>query len=104
MDDLLSQWRGYSYRGGGYSLGIDPFAVNLHNPSIDFLRVLYDPQKQNVLLSSIVEEATKTIHAICGLVPDLATSEPHLPSWDVWLRGRGFSGPELGVDQNLFVN
>lgn len=52
VDDLLSQWRGYGDRGGGFSIGFSPHAV-LHavhtvtpDCEVSLGRVLYDESEQ----------------------------------------------------------
>ena len=51
-DDLLSQWRGYGDRGGGFSIGFNPHAalnaVQTATPAceVSLVRVLYDESEQ----------------------------------------------------------
>jgi Protein of unknown function (DUF2971) len=61
--DLLSQWRAYGSRGGGYALGFRASAANAHkmNPRKSLYRVTYDEEQQVRLLRFLVEAYKRDI-------------------------------------------
>ena len=62
--DLLSQWRGYANRGGGYAIGIAVKASQLVSGEENFhaFKVLYDHGKQRKLLDTILADAIKAFN------------------------------------------
>jgi hypothetical protein len=60
--NLLSQWRAYRGRGGGYAIGIDFFHTLrfLSRPSV-LRRVVYDKAAQERLLDTVIEQFLITI-------------------------------------------
>lgn len=63
--NLLSQWRAYCPRTGGYSIGFDPDRLRqLMQPQQFFLAsCIYDPQEQTKILSQIINELWEAFQA-----------------------------------------
>jgi hypothetical protein len=60
--NLLSQWRAYGNRGGGYAIGIDFFHLLRFLPRRCALRkVIYDPDDQQKILGQAID-------SLCGFV------------------------------------
>jgi hypothetical protein len=55
IDDLLSQWRGYTRKATGYSLGFDTRFL----PTDHLVQVLYDPLAQETEVRSSIEESLR---------------------------------------------
>jgi hypothetical protein len=72
--NLLSQWRAYRGRGGGYAIGFDFFhALGLFNRNCVLRKVIYEPPEQNRLVDDtldaflamlLTEASTKQIHEV----------------------------------------
>lgn len=84
-DNLLSQWRGYAARGGGYNLGIafDSATklcsdINNHkdNKPIILRKVIYDPATQTSFIKQYIENIIKGIKNAS-------------PNWNLYLRECG---------------
>lgn len=84
-DNLLSQWRSYASKGGGYNLGLcfnsdTKYSHNLENPSDDsyiiLRKIIYDPKDQEEVISryisSIVSASKNAISCFTksGGIPD----------------------------------
>ena len=68
--DLLSQWRAYGVRGGGYALGLKPTEVCLSqlNPRHTLHRVTYSEEQQLTLIRFLVDAYARDIDR-CGESP-----------------------------------
>jgi hypothetical protein len=66
-DNLLSQWRGYAAKGGGYNLSFrfnsdTKFSHNLEDPTssdeshIILRKIIYDPNEQNKIISKYLSD------------------------------------------------
>jgi hypothetical protein len=65
--NLLSQWRGYGGKGGGYALGFDFFHLTrlLSRPCV-LRRVLYDVQQQRAIVESTTERFCDLLRAVAA--------------------------------------
>lgn len=60
--NLLSQWRAYGGRGGGYAIGIDFFHLLRFLSKRCFLRkVIYDPDKQEKIIVDVLDNISKLL-------------------------------------------
>jgi hypothetical protein len=87
--DSLSQWRGYADGEAGFAIGFDPSALSSakrFQPSY-LLKVEYDTDRQNELLSRIVRWTDEAFHALAnqGSGPTAAWAERFAPAWIVTL-------------------
>lgn len=62
--NLLSQWRAYRGRGGGYAIGFDFFhLLRLLNRPCVLRRVVYDEKEQIRRIDSVINEFLAVLHA-----------------------------------------
>ncbi|OGL42611.1 MAG: hypothetical protein A2042_05910 [Candidatus Schekmanbacteria bacterium GWA2_38_11] len=67
--NLLSQWRAYGGRGGGYAIGIDFFHLLRFLSKKCFLRkIIYEPAKQKEIIVSVIEK-------VCGLLREMTSGQ-----------------------------
>ena len=61
--DLLSQWRGYANRGGGYAIGISITRKSIPNDkrTCSAFKVIYDPARQKEILNIILAVTLKRL-------------------------------------------
>lgn len=60
VDDLLSQWRGYSPSETGYSLGFHSYALVEDSFRQELFRVIYDPREQESAVRSVIQRSLET--------------------------------------------
>jgi hypothetical protein len=60
--DLLSQWRGYGARGGGYALGFESLALfqKVQSADVAVYRVVYHREEQRRLITALLASACET--------------------------------------------
>jgi hypothetical protein len=63
--DLLSQWRGYGAKGGGYAIGLQPGSNMQHMVGTPYrlIKVVYDRTRQRETVRFILDEFCKVIEA-----------------------------------------
>lgn len=74
--NLLSQWRAYGSKGGGYAIGLDFYHLLGFVPKPCALRkVIYDPNEQSEIVASIVDRFCKSLKELSdGNTPDEASN------------------------------
>jgi hypothetical protein len=86
--DSLSQWRGYADGEAGFAIEFDPSALSAakrFQPSY-LLKVEYDTDRQNDLLSRIVRWTDEAFHVLADQGgPTAAWAERFAPAWIVTL-------------------
>lgn len=78
-DDLLSQWREYASKGGGFALGFDTQLLKLRMPNypergikdFDLVKVIYDVQLQKNIIERIINEALSVVRHAQKNNPDM---------------------------------
>lgn len=57
--DLLSQWRGYSNKMGGYSIGFDFDSIKsiAQKNGFELVKCIYDEEQQKNIVESVIDEA-----------------------------------------------
>ena len=71
--DLLSQWRAYGNRGGGYAIGLggSKLDVQLAGSHYEIYQVNYDETKQRMLIRLLLDEFCAVVEEIgMGIDPD----------------------------------
>ena len=85
-DNLLSQWREYADKGGGYSLGfefssstrVSPDLADLPEGKLPYLRkVIYDEEEQKALVGQYLRKVTEA--ARTALDGENVVRPPHMP-------------------------
>ena len=67
--NLLSQWRAYGGKGGGYAIGMDFFHLLRFLSKKCFLRrVIYDPGDQNRIIAEVIDR-------VCALLGELTSGQ-----------------------------
>lgn len=67
--NLLSQWRAYGGKGGGYALGIDFFHLLRFLSKKCFLRrVIYELDEQKSIIAGVIDK-------VCGLLSEITTGQ-----------------------------
>jgi hypothetical protein len=72
----LSQWRGYTNRGGGYAIGFEVKASQIVSDKgkLFALKVLYDPREQREAIDTILGDAIKAANSIAFSIEDESES------------------------------
>lgn len=64
--DALGQWRAYAGPRGGYAVGLRSQALTYNGgryPTVALRRVIYDPERQNAILSTLLDRAMQTLRS-----------------------------------------
>lgn len=78
--NLLSQWRAYRGRGGGYAIGFDFFhLLRLLSKSCMLRKVIYDEKEQFDLINSVIKEFLDVLRAESKTREDKEVVESFLP-------------------------
>jgi hypothetical protein len=87
--DLLSQWRGYSNRGGGYALGFDSKVIKEladPSPALTLRRVVYDHDQQRELINTTIDAALAELKDVMEPADDAKTADRIIPYFVMFLR------------------
>jgi len=83
-DDLLSQWRAYGTRGGGYAIGIQSKFIGMRTPlanPVDFLlrKIIYKPEEQKNLIEKLILELSDLLCDVAKMYGEEGGNEaiPH---------------------------
>jgi hypothetical protein len=78
--NLLSQWRAYRGRGGGYAIGFDFFHLLrlLSRPCV-LRRIIYDEKEQTRLIDSVIDAFVETLQAEAEGRPSEEVASGFLP-------------------------
>lgn len=88
VSDLLSQWRAYGTRGGGYAMGFESRWLQLVADPTTVLalrRVIYDPVVQRTLVNDLLSRAVSILECLIT-EHDAETCIGHIPSVISFLR------------------
>lgn len=87
--DLLSQWRGYSNRGGGYALGCDTRKIKAladPSPALTLRRVIYDHDQQRELITITIDAALSELKRVVRADVDVLSANRIIPYFVMFLR------------------
>lgn len=65
--DLLSQWRSYSGRGGGFAIGLKPNMAHIVNGRrYQLYKVHYDPHQHQMLIKELLDTFCTVVEELCA--------------------------------------
>jgi hypothetical protein len=88
-EDLLSQWREYSNRGGGYALGFDTRIIEEladPSPALTLRRVIYDHDQQRTQISATIDAVLTELKHLVRPTADVESANRIIPYFVMFLR------------------